>query len=64
MDRFNLAQTVASDRKKQIDHDLKVSHMLKEKNWKKFEITKTRRMVLRFAPVVFIASVLVLLTLI
>ena len=63
MDKFNLAHTIASDRKKQIDHDLKVSHMLKEKNWKKFEISKARRMVLRFAPVVFIASMLVLLIL-
>lgn len=60
MDKFYLAKFVARDRKNEIDRELAVRHMLKEANWKIFKVSKTMRLVMRFALVVIIISILAL----
>lgn len=64
MDKFYLAHFVARDRKREIDHNLAVHHMLKEANWKTFKGSKTRRLVMRFAPTVIVISMLAILFLV
>ena len=63
MDKFYLAKFVANDRKKEIDHELAVRHMLKEANWGIFKVSKTKRLVIRFVPVVIVISLLAILIL-
>ena len=64
MDKFYLAKTIARDRKREIDHDLAVRHMLKDSNWKIFKVSKTRRLVMRFAPLLIVISILAMMFLI
>ena len=64
MDTFYLAKTIAGDRKKEIDDDLRIHHMRKEENWGIFKVSKTRRLVMRFAPAVIVISILAMLVLI
>ena len=64
MDKFYLAKTIAGDRKKEIDHDLRIRHMLKEATWGIFKVSKTRRLVMRFALAVIVISILAMLVLI
>ena len=63
MDKFYLAKTIAGDRKKEIDHDLRIRHMLQEANSRLFKVSKTRRLVMRYAPAVIIISILAMLVL-
>jgi hypothetical protein len=60
MDKFYLAKTIANERKREIENDLKVRHMLKEANWGIFKVSKSRRLVMRFAPAVIIITILAL----
>lgn len=64
MDKFYLAKYIANDRKKEIDHELAVRHMLKEARWGIFKVSKTKRLVIRFVPAVIAISILALLILI
>lgn len=64
MDKFYLAKTISDERKREIEHDLKVRHMLKEANWKIFKVSKTRRLVMRFAPLLIVISILTIMFLI
>ena len=61
MDKFYFGKTVARERQHEINRDLAVRHMLKEARGDFFRVSKTRRLVMRFAPVVIVMSILALL---
>jgi len=61
MDKYNFAKLVASERKNEIDRELAIRHMLKEADGGMFRVSKTRRLVMRFAPAVIVISVLAIL---
>jgi hypothetical protein len=60
MDKYYFAKLVARERKNEIDHDLAIRHMLKEADGGIFRVSKTRRLVMRFAPAVIVISLLAL----
>ena len=64
MDKFYFGKTIARERQGEIERDLAVRHMLKEARGGFFKVTKTKRLVMRFAPVVIVMSLLAILFLI
>jgi len=59
MDRYYFAKLVARERKNEINNDLAIRHMLKEAEGDMPRMTRSKRMVLRFAPIVIIIALLV-----
>ena len=64
MDKFYFGKAVARERQREINQDLAVRHMLKEARDGYFEVSKTKRLVIRFAPIVIIMSTLASLILV
>jgi len=58
MNNYNFGKLVANERKNEIERELAVRHMLKEANGGILKVSKTRRLVMRFAPAVIILSIL------
>lgn len=61
MFEYNFAKLVAHERKDELSGFLKTKHMLKEAEGVTPGVSKTRRLVMRFAPVVVVISVFVFL---
>ena len=59
MDKLFLASVVARERKDEISKELATRHMLKEAEGDIPRVSKTRRLVARFAPAVIVISLLV-----
>lgn len=60
MDRMFLASVVARERQAEILKDLAVRHMLNEAAGNLPRVSKSKRMVLRFAPAVIVISLIAL----
>jgi len=58
MDRLYYASFVIRERQNEISKDLAVRRMLKEANENQPGISKSKRMVLRFVPVIILASLI------
>ena len=60
MDKMFLASVVARERQDEILKDLAVRHMLNEAEGNLPRVSKSKRMVLRFAPAVIVISLIAL----